>query len=76
MSGALLDVNVLVALMWPDHDFHEVVQAWFGQNARKGWASCPITQAGFVGLFRLGRLHARTRSGHWANAVELISQRP
>jgi uncharacterized protein len=48
MSGVLLDVNVLVALMWPDHDFHEVVQAWFGQNARKGWATCPITQAGFV----------------------------
>ena len=48
MSGVLLDVNVLVALMWPDHDCHELVQAWFGKHARKGWATCPITQAGFI----------------------------
>lgn len=48
MTGCLLDVNVLVALQWPDHKFHESVQAWFGKNARKGWATCPITQSGFV----------------------------
>jgi toxin-antitoxin system PIN domain toxin len=48
MSGFLLDVNVLVALLWPDHTFHELVQAWFGKNASRGWTTCPITQAGFV----------------------------
>jgi uncharacterized protein len=48
MSGLLLDVNVLVALLWPEHDFHELVQGWFGKHASNGWATCPITQAGFV----------------------------
>jgi len=48
MSALLLDVNVLVALMWPDHTLHEPVQTWFGKNAARGWATCPITQAGFV----------------------------
>jgi len=37
-----------VALSWPEHKFHEVVQDWFGKNARKGWATCPLTQAGFI----------------------------
>jgi len=44
----LLDVNVLVALLWPEHKFHEIVQDWFGKHARKGWATCPLTQAGLV----------------------------
>ncbi|HVO57598.1 MAG TPA: TA system VapC family ribonuclease toxin [Dongiaceae bacterium] len=45
---ALLDVNVLVALMWPAHEAHKQVQAWFGKNADQGWATCPFTQAGFL----------------------------
>jgi uncharacterized protein len=48
MSCFLLDVNVLVALSWPEHKCYEAVQDWFGKNARKGWATCPLTQAGFV----------------------------
>jgi predicted nucleic acid-binding protein len=27
---------------------HNCVQTWFGRNAAKGWATCPIVQAGFV----------------------------
>jgi uncharacterized protein len=45
---ALLDVNVLIALMWPAHEGHQRAQAWFGQNAAAGWATCPFTQAAFV----------------------------
>jgi toxin-antitoxin system PIN domain toxin len=48
MSAYLLDVNVLVALSWPGHEFHERAQRWFGLHANKGWATCPFTQAGFV----------------------------
>ena len=48
MTGLLLDVNVLLALSWPGHQFHAQVQRWFGRSAAKGWATCPITQAGFV----------------------------
>jgi toxin-antitoxin system PIN domain toxin len=48
MTAALLDVNVLVALLWPAHEGHERAQNWFAKNAGAGWATCPVTQAGFV----------------------------
>ena len=48
MSAYLLDVNVLVALMWPSHASHARVQEWFARNARRGWTTCPVTEAGFV----------------------------
>jgi toxin-antitoxin system PIN domain toxin len=48
MAVALLDINVLVALLSQDSDSHGAAQRWFLHNARKGWATCPITQAGFV----------------------------
>jgi hypothetical protein len=48
MPASLLDVNVLVALLWAESDFHAAAEQWFRNNARKGWATCPITQAGFV----------------------------
>jgi uncharacterized protein len=44
----LFDVNVLIALLWPPHEGHARVQRWFAQNARHGWATCAMTQAGFV----------------------------
>ncbi len=44
----LLDTNVLIALAWPGHAFHERVQRWFGRNSAAGWATCPFTQAAFV----------------------------
>lgn len=48
VNVVLFDVNVLVALLWPGHEFHARAQRWFTQNAQQGWASCAITQAGFV----------------------------
>ena len=45
---ALLDVNVLVALLDADHAMHAAATAWFAAHARQGWASCPITQNGCV----------------------------
>ncbi len=44
----LLDVNLLIALLWPPHEGHDKAQRWFAENANQGWATCPITQAGFV----------------------------
>jgi uncharacterized protein len=38
------DVNVLIALLDPDHSLHERARAWFSRNAPRGWTSCPITQ--------------------------------
>jgi uncharacterized protein len=48
MTGYLLDVNVLIALMWPVHENHEQVRSWFRRNSGEGWATCPFTQAAFV----------------------------
>ncbi len=45
---ALLDVNVLIALLDADHALHGRAIAWFGEHARIGWASCAITQNGCV----------------------------
>jgi hypothetical protein len=45
---SLLDVNLLIALAWPNHVHHEPALAWFQKNQRNGWATCPVTQSGFV----------------------------
>ncbi|MEI7731049.1 MAG: TA system VapC family ribonuclease toxin [Verrucomicrobiota bacterium] len=45
---ALLDVNVIIALLDPDHAFHERAHAWWAANRKDGWASCPLTENGVV----------------------------
>lgn len=45
---ALLDVNALVALAWDSHIHHVRIRDWFAANASQGWATCPITESGFV----------------------------
>ena len=45
---SLLDVNVLVALFDETHVYHEISHQWFGRNRRLGWATCPLTENGFV----------------------------
>jgi len=45
---ALLDVNVLVALFDPDHVHHELAHDWFADHRDAGWATCPLTENGFV----------------------------
>jgi uncharacterized protein len=48
MKGYLLDTNLLIALLWPSHERHDLALKWFARRRTKGWATCPITQAGFV----------------------------
>lgn len=45
---ALLDVNVLIALLDGGHAMHGRAMDWMEQHAVDGWASCPITQNGAV----------------------------
>lgn len=45
---ALLDVNVLIALLDAAHVHHGDARAWFERNVDRGWASCPITQNGCI----------------------------
>lgn len=48
MSRALLDVNVLLASLDSDHTDHIRAIGWINDWAEHGWASCAITQNGFV----------------------------
>jgi toxin-antitoxin system PIN domain toxin len=47
-GAALLDVNVLVALVDPDHVHHDLAHDWFASRGSQSWATCPITENGFV----------------------------
>ena len=50
---ALLDVNVLVALLDGAHLHHRTATRWLAANIRHGWASCPLTQNGCVRILSL-----------------------
>lgn len=45
---ALLDVNLLLALVDEQHVHHELSHRWWSANRPHGWASCPLTQNGFL----------------------------
>ena len=85
---ALLDVNVLIALLDGSHLHHGLVTGWLSNNLDAGWASCPITQNGSIRLLSqpgypnpvpvalvAERLAEATRhSSHlfWADAISLL----
>lgn len=48
--ASLLDVNVLAAAVWPSHQFHQTVHAWFAARPKLLWATCAFTQAAFLRL--------------------------
>jgi toxin-antitoxin system PIN domain toxin len=88
---ALLDINVLIALLDPDHSLHERARDWFARNAPGGWTSCPITQNGCVRVMAnpgypnalpvrplIERLREATRSPYhefWADDVSVLDAR-
>ena len=43
---SLLDVNVLMALLWENHEHHQVARTWF--QGVTDFATCPVTQLGFA----------------------------
>jgi toxin-antitoxin system PIN domain toxin len=45
---ALFDVSALLAVFDRDHVFHSAARAWWATNADAGWATCPLTQNGFI----------------------------
>jgi toxin-antitoxin system PIN domain toxin len=85
---ALLDVNVLIALLDADHSLHARATRWFAEQASSGWASCPITQNGCVRIMShpgypnalpvravMERLAEATASGHhafWPDEISLL----
>lgn len=49
LSGVFLpDVNLLVAIAWPNHLHHRQARAWFVVHADRGWATCRLVELGFL----------------------------
>lgn len=66
---ALLDVNVLLALFDADHAEHRRARDWLASEIHHGWASCPITQNGFVRIISQPRYPSPI--GVWEAATRL-----
>ena len=71
MSRALLDINVLLALFDSDHLDHGRAHAWLDDEIDAGWASCAITQNGFVRIVSQPRYPSPIPP---AQAIELLGQ--
>ena len=48
MSTYLLDVNLLLALSDPMHVHHDTAHQWFTEIGQQAWATCPLTENGFI----------------------------
>jgi toxin-antitoxin system PIN domain toxin len=72
MSVFLLDVNVLLALAWSNHEQHEAAHAWCARQRRFRWASCPTTQSAFIRISMQPAIVKRNLSG--PDALELLVQ--
>jgi toxin-antitoxin system PIN domain toxin len=84
----LLDVSVLLALVDDEHEFFQVAHAWVRSLDRVSWASCPITQNGFVRIYsqpkyvhavpvseacrRLERMIALTDHQFWPDDISIL----
>jgi toxin-antitoxin system PIN domain toxin len=66
---SLLDINLLIALAWPNHVHHQTALRWFDRNRKSGWATCPLTQSGFVRLSSNAHILPGARSPREALAV-------
>ncbi|MBW3604574.1 MAG: PIN domain-containing protein [Actinobacteria bacterium] len=90
MTRALLDVNVLLALLDSDHADHGRARDWITAEMAHGWASCAITQNGFVrivsqprypspvvppeAIARLSRAAATEHHEFWLCSVSLLDE--
>jgi toxin-antitoxin system PIN domain toxin len=86
---ALLDVNLLVALFDPDHVHHNLAHDWFAEHRAAGWATCPVTENGFVRVLAnpaygapvarpldlVERLRTFSASGHHQFWTDVVSLR-
>lgn len=51
----LLDVNVLIALLDPEHIAHDEAHLWFDAVGKMAWATCPIVENGFLRIVGANR---------------------
>ena len=70
MNVYLLDINLLVALLWANHEQHHAAMNWFCRHEQDMWATCPLTQAGFVRISSNPRIFSEAPSP--GKAIELL----
>jgi len=87
---SLLDVNVLLALLDSDHADHDRAREWLNAEIGQGWASCAITENGFVRIISqnrypspipvkhaIERLRTATKTAHhefWTSDLSLLDE--
>ena len=72
----LLDVNVLLALAWPNHVHHSAARSWFAEFHNQGWLTCSITESGFIRVSSNPRVTPDARTpGESALLLHRICQR-
>jgi toxin-antitoxin system PIN domain toxin len=71
VKRALLDVNVLLALLDSDHVDHAHAHDWLDDEIEAGWASCAITENGFVRILSQPRYPSPVSP---AEAIELLAR--
>lgn len=71
MRRALLDINVLLALLDSDHVDHSQARDWLDTAIDGGWASCAITENGFVRIISQPRYPSPVAP---ASAIDLLSR--
>ncbi|MGH2443559.1 MAG: TA system VapC family ribonuclease toxin [Chloroflexota bacterium] len=72
MTTYLLDVNLLLALTDPQHIHHEISHHWFADSGARAWATCPLTENGFVRIASHPRYP--NRPGGVGVVVEILLQ--
>lgn len=86
----LFDVNLLVALLDEEHTHHVRAQGWWSANKAEGWASCPLTENGYLRVMSqpsypnpisisfahefLARQIADTDHAFWPDDVSLLDE--
>jgi uncharacterized protein len=68
----LLDVNVLVALIDPNHVGHDAAHHWFESIGARAWATCPITENGVIRI--VGNVKYPSTPGSPAEVARIIGQ--
>jgi toxin-antitoxin system PIN domain toxin len=88
MARALLDINVLIALLDQGHMLHRAATRWLHGELQQGWATCPITENGVVRIMaqpaypnpqpaalvaeRLAEASRDSSHGFWPEPISLL----
>lgn len=58
-----------MALAWPNHIHHARAVRWFAAVRESGWATCPLTESGFVRVSSNARVIPEARAPQEAIAL-------